>query len=61
MKCQLCHKNEATLHLTQVQGNTLQHLDLCGACAETRGIATPQGLLFKSLLKDKAVPEPRSE
>lgn len=36
--CQLCQKNPATVHLTNVQNNVTKKLDICEACASKKGI-----------------------
>jgi protein-arginine kinase activator protein McsA len=62
MTCQICQKNEATVHLTQIQVTDPLHVDLCEASAETHGVNDPQGFSLQSLaslLKDKAGPESR--
>jgi len=62
MKCALCQKNEATVHL-QTLGSQSQKLDLCEACAEEKGVNNPAGFSFQDLLKsigskrDKQKPE----
>lgn len=38
MKCECCHKEEATIHLTQVIEGEVKKLNLCQACAQTNGI-----------------------
>jgi protein arginine kinase activator len=41
MECQDCHKNEATIHLTQIIDNKKVELNLCKSCAEKRGFHNP--------------------
>ena len=38
MLCENCHKNEATVHLTQVVDGTAAKYHLCEACAAQKGI-----------------------
>ncbi|HEY5621960.1 MAG TPA: UvrB/UvrC motif-containing protein [Pontiella sp.] len=38
MKCECCHKAEATIHLTQVIDGEVKKLNMCQACAEENGI-----------------------
>lgn len=40
MLCENCGKNEAAIHLTQIQNNEMSTLHLCEACAESRGLST---------------------
>jgi protein arginine kinase activator len=41
MLCQICGKNTASVHFTEIQDNKMTELNLCEECAEERGI-TPQ-------------------
>ncbi len=38
MKCECCHKAEATIHLTQVIDGDVKKLNLCQDCAKANGI-----------------------
>lgn len=38
--CQTCQEREAVVHLTQVVGDQVTTIHLCGKCAAERGIAT---------------------
>jgi len=38
MKCEYCHVNEATIHLTQVVDGKIKKLNLCEECAKKSGI-----------------------
>ncbi len=38
MKCECCHKAEATIHLTQVIDGNVKKLNLCQTCAQKNGI-----------------------
>lgn len=38
MKCEFCHQNEATIHLTQVVDGNTKKLNLCQPCAKKNGI-----------------------
>ncbi|MCK4563203.1 MAG: UvrB/UvrC motif-containing protein [Verrucomicrobia bacterium] len=38
MKCELCHKEEATIHFTQVIDGEAKKLNLCQKCAQKSGI-----------------------
>ncbi len=38
MKCECCHEEEATIHLTQVIDGNAKKLNLCQECALTNGI-----------------------
>ena len=57
MKCDLCAKTEATVHLTQTFGDKSRRLDLCEDCAKTHGVNDPTGFslatLFETVKKQK--------
>jgi len=36
--CQICEKEPATIHLTDIQGNVRTDTHMCGDCAEAKGI-----------------------
>lgn len=55
MLCDICKKNEATIHLTQiVDGKKLQKADLCESCAKDKGVQDPTGFSLGDLLGDFA-------
>ena len=39
MKCEMCGKNEATVHVRQIMGNKSVDLHLCAECAAKSGIS----------------------
>ena len=39
MLCENCDKNEAAIHLTQIQNNEMTTRHLCEACAESMGLS----------------------
>ena len=41
MHCDICKKNEATVHLTKIVGTKLEKLDLCEGCAKEKGVQDP--------------------
>lgn len=36
MLCDICHKNIATVHLTEIINNKITELHICGACAKAK-------------------------
>ncbi len=40
MTCEACHTQDAVVHLTQISGDQVTTVHLCGRCAAERGIAT---------------------
>jgi protein arginine kinase activator len=51
MKCEICDKNEATVHLTQTMGGRIQKVHLCSLCAEAHGVNDPTGFSLLGILK----------
>ena len=51
MRCDLCKKADATVHITQdpMPGETLR-IDLCSRCAEKQGVDDPTGFGLADLL-----------
>ena len=47
MQCEVCNKNAASVHLTDVSNNTKREIHLCEACAKTQGV-TIKSYLHKS-------------
>jgi protein arginine kinase activator len=39
MLCQICNKNPATVHLTEIQDNRTSELHVCQSCAQEKGLA----------------------
>ncbi|HOO78218.1 MAG TPA: UvrB/UvrC motif-containing protein [bacterium] len=52
MLCANCKKNEATVHLTEIEGNQIVKVHLCPACAQHKGVATPVVEALKNLPED---------
>jgi protein arginine kinase activator len=50
MLCCICKEKEATVHLTQIAGDKMQSLDMCEACAKTKGVNDPAGFSLAGLL-----------
>lgn len=53
MLCQICHKNVATIKVTQIINQTKKELSLCKSCAEKKGLTNPLASfpdLFSGLL-----------
>lgn len=52
MKCEMCRKHEATVHLTLVvEKESLRKVDLCESCANTHGVNDPTGFSLATLLQ----------
>ena len=50
MLCCICKEKEASVHLTQIDGNDVRMVDLCEGCAMTRGVNDPTGFSLVDLL-----------
>ncbi len=50
MKCDVCKKGEATVHLTQIIAGKMQKIDLCEECANEKGVSDPVGFSLTELL-----------
>lgn len=50
MLCCICKEKEATVHLTQIDGDKMQKVDLCEECAKTKGVNDPTGFSLADLL-----------
>jgi protein arginine kinase activator len=49
MFCDICKKNEATVHLTQIIDNKMLKVDLCDSCSKTKGIQETTGFSLADL------------
>ena len=49
MKCDICKKNDAVIHIKQTRGNQRTDLNLCSSCAAERGIDQKNPQLEKVL------------
>lgn len=50
MKCEACHENEATVHLTKVDHGVVKKVHLCETCAEEKGIDVENPIALTDLL-----------
>jgi protein arginine kinase activator len=50
MLCCVCKEKEATVHYTQIAGDKIQKVDLCEACAKSKGVNDPMGFSLADLL-----------
>src|SRR5689334_14196624 len=50
MQCCVCKDREAKVHLTQIQGDKMQKVDLCEECAKQKGVNDPAGFSLADLL-----------
>src|SRR5512143_2449987 len=50
MLCDICKKNVATAHLTQIVDGKTKKVDLCEACSKEKGLDDPTGFSLADLL-----------
>lgn len=50
MKCEICGKNEATVHLTEIINDKVTKLNLCEACAKEKGTEMEEHFGLNDLL-----------
>ena len=50
MLCDACHKNEATVHLTEIINDKVTKLNLCEACARAKGAEMEEHFGLSDLL-----------
>jgi len=51
MQCDVCHQQNATIFLTQVVEGKVQKVNLCEACAQSKGVTDATGFNLAELLK----------
>jgi protein arginine kinase activator len=49
MVCDICKKNEATVHLTQIIDNKMLKIDLCEVCSKAKGLQETAGFSLADL------------
>lgn len=58
MLCDICKKNEANIHLTQIIEGKMLKVDLCESCAKSKGVQDPiAGFSLSDLLAGLGVVE----
>ena len=50
MLCDICKKNEATVHLTQIVDTKMLKVDLCESCSKAKGVQEAAGFSLADLL-----------
>lgn len=50
MKCEICHKNNASVHLTEIVNDSVTELHICEECAQAKGTQLEQNFDFADLL-----------
>lgn len=58
MQCQACQKNEATIHLTEINDGVRTEMHLCEHCAHQEGIAVKSQIPLNELLSNLLAAQP---
>jgi protein arginine kinase activator len=61
MRCQICNKNEATIHLTEISDGSRSEVHLCEPCASEQGIAVKSQMPINELLSNLLAVQPSDE
>jgi len=61
MHCQICQKNEATIHLTEITDGLRSEMHLCEHCAQEEGIAVKSHLPINELLANLLATQPSDD
>lgn len=61
MQCQICNKNEATIHLTEIAGGVRSEMHLCEMCAHEQGIAIKTNIPINELLSNLLAVQPADD
>ncbi|RKY24859.1 MAG: hypothetical protein DRP62_02785 [Planctomycetota bacterium] len=61
MQCQICHKNEATIHLTEIADGQRSEMHICEQCAIEQGIAVKSQIPVNELLSSLLSVQPTDE
>jgi protein arginine kinase activator len=58
MQCQFCQKNDATIHLTEINDGVRSEMHLCEHCAVEQGIAIKSQIPLNELLSSLLAAQP---
>ncbi len=61
MLCCVCKQKEATVHLTQIDGEKMQKVDLCEDCAKEKGVNDPSSFSLADMLVGLGVSQETEE
>ncbi|UCE99036.1 MAG: UvrB/UvrC motif-containing protein [Planctomycetota bacterium] len=61
MYCQICQKNEATIHLTEINDGVRNEMHLCEQCAQEEGVAVKSHLPINELLANLLATQPSDD
>ncbi len=61
MQCQICKKNDATIHLTEIVEGVRTEMHICSYCASEQGIIVKSNIPINELLSNLLSSEPSDE
>jgi protein arginine kinase activator len=61
MQCQICHKNDATIHLTEISAGSRTEMHLCEQCAVEQDINVKSHIPINELLSNLLASQPTDE
>jgi protein arginine kinase activator len=61
MQCQICHKNEATIHLTEITAGSRTEMHICEQCAAQQDINVKSHIPINELLSNLLASAPSDE
>jgi protein arginine kinase activator len=61
MQCQICNKNSATIHLTEITEGTRTEMHVCEQCAAEQGIAVKSHIPINELLSSLLAVQPADD
>ena len=61
MQCQICHKNDATIHLTEITDGARIEMHVCEHCAAEQDIAVKTHIPINELLSNLLAVQPSDE
>jgi protein arginine kinase activator len=61
MQCQICNKNDATIHLTEIADGVRAEMHVCESCAQEQGIAVKSQIPLNELLSSLLAVQPSDE
>lgn len=61
MQCQLCHKNNATIHLTEIADGVRSEMHICEQCAAEQDITVKSHIPINELLSGLLAVQPTEE
>ncbi len=61
MQCQICHKNDATIHLTEISNGIRTEMHICEQCAAQQDISVKSHIPINELLSNLLAVQPTDD